>query len=57
MAKEKKKIDSSYLIPGCLLFGIGLGFITMKPIPVTIPGFTLVGLGTGFILAYVFRQK
>ncbi len=57
MAKQKKKADSTWLIPGCLFIGIGLGFLTMKPIAVTIPGFTLIGLGTGLILAYILRKK
>ena len=57
MAKQKNKMDSTILIPGFLLIGLGVGFILLEKIPIGIPGFTLLGLGIGMILAYIFREK
>ncbi len=56
MAKKKdndydKKL-SGVLIPGCLLVGIGVGFITGQ-----IPAGTLIGLGVGFIAMYIVSVK
>ncbi|MBT4824124.1 hypothetical protein HN695_04935 [Candidatus Woesearchaeota archaeon] len=49
---KKKKIDSGLFIPGCLLIGIGIGFIMGQ-----IPAFTLIGLGVGFLLMFFFGRR
>ncbi len=50
--KKKKKDKKSDLygmaIPGGLLIGIGVGFLTEQ-----IPAYTLIGLGAGFFVAMI----
>ena len=54
---KKKKVDSTMLIPACLLSGLGIGFLLLDRFPLAIPAFTLLGLGVGMFGAYVFREK
>lgn len=39
-------------IPGGLLIGIGVGFLTGN-----IPAYTLIGLGVGFLIAMILGRK
>ena len=48
--KQKKEDSSGLFIPGCLLLGIGIGFLIGE-----IPAGTLIGLGVGFILMAIFK--
>mgnify|MGYP000523646761 CR=1 FL=1 len=52
--KKSKKDKDLYglAIPGGLLIGIGVGFITGN-----IPAYTLIGLGLGFLLAMILGRK
>lgn len=59
MAKKKqsknKKADKGLYgmaIPGGLLIGIGVGFLTGN-----IPAYTLIGLGVGFLVAIILGRK
>ena len=56
MSDDNEKEDYAELfIPGCLLVGIGLGFLYNN-----VPAGTLIGLGTGFLLmaiSYGLRSR
>ena len=51
MEKTNKMNPVSYLIPGCMFIGIGIGFI-FNAIPVGL----LIGLGTGFLFTGFFKM-
>lgn len=48
--RKKEKNGTSFLIPGGLLVGLGIGFIYNN-----IPAGTLIGLGAGFILFAIIK--
>ncbi len=54
MVKKKSDKDdpSGLFIPGGLLIGIGVGFITGN-----IPAGTLIGLGAGFVIMAISKTK
>lgn len=52
---ESKEDYAEYFLPGCLLLGIGVGFLYNN-----VPAGTLIGLGTGFLLmalSYALRNN
>ncbi|MFH1358257.1 MAG: hypothetical protein ABIH37_00040 [archaeon] len=50
--KKKRENVGDWVIPGFLLIGIGIGFLTGQ-----IAAFTLIGLGAGFLVVLLAMLK
>jgi len=51
--KVRKRSDKdTWIIPACLLVGVGIGLLTRE-----VAAFTLIGLGTGLFIAFITRKK
>jgi len=48
---DKKEDKSTWAIGGCLLMGIGAGFIFLKTNPLAFVACILIGLGLGLVVA------
>jgi len=58
MNKTNKKDDkSTWAIGGCLLMGIGVGFLFIKENPFAFVASLLIGLGLGLVITAIISKK